>query len=87
MYHLIQHNRCCVCCFPRTSKTLLKHKMFSRHGRNSNEHTGFSNDFHITLVVADAIPDFLEVILLKMNHTLNNNSNLMGMYQLVLTNM
>lgn len=31
------------------------------------------------LVVADATPDLLELVLLMMNHNLNN-ANLMGMY-------
>lgn len=33
-----------------------------------------------TLAVADTTPDLLEVVLLKMNHTLNNNANLIGMH-------
>lgn len=33
-----------------------------------------------TLAVADTMPDLLEVVLSKRNHTLNNNANLIGMY-------
>lgn len=52
-------------------------EIFSRHGETTTRILDFQTIS--TLAVADATPDLLEVVLLKMNQTLNN-ANLMGMY-------